>query len=360
MAGLHHTFIYYSDTKIVLKRANSYLKILEILQYFLDFSEKIDSRKRKWYVLNSNQFGKLKKINGIVIENNQSKEKILEFAGPTRKVFRNNVKELLKNKLITEIKTSDHRSHYYSITPWGICYLIKSEYLRDPQKVTNPERRKIFYILETFATLYVKPYKSEIFRYRTLNFNNLYWRLAPEIIDGHDLGEEMPYTFTNFEESKFVGLQFWLDVSYTEVTKLPIANFRFNENEIVVSELGQREGAFSEYIPIKLNEEQFHHYFANMLIFLTVYFHAKLEHDSILRGIKTRKTMAKRVRCKPDIDDYLEGLQYYRKIPDDFLQILFIFNNSLVKIIKKENNSFESFIHTINQTQYDKPIKLMD
>lgn len=292
------------------------------------------------------------------MEGDKIKERVFESRGPTRKIFRNKVNELLKEKLITEIKTSDHRSHYYSITPWGICYFIKSEHLRDPLKVTASHRRKIFYILETFATHYVKPYKSEIFQYRKLDFNNLYWRLAPDIIDGHDLGEEIPYVFADFKESKFTGLQFWLTISFIEGVKLPIANFMFKKEGIIVSELGQREETFSEYTSIKLSEEQFHHYFSNMLIFLTVYFHAKLEHSSILRGIKAREITAKRTRRKPDIDIYLKNLQYYRKIPDDFLQILFIFNNSLTKIIKKETDSFESFVSTINQTQYDKPVKL--
>ena len=148
--------------------------IFHILGYFIENSQLVKHRKRKYYCLIPSAFGTPKKIIRIKI----SEEKTLELpaeiprtdivqlliqhraqkldpskAEPmweeeeevnvSRKIFSTYFEHLLKLKLITQIKSRDKRSKFYSITPWGICYLLKYADYVSP-KLT----KKIFKILE--------------------------------------------------------------------------------------------------------------------------------------------------------------------------------------------------------------------
>jgi len=331
-------------------RANSYVNILEILQYFLDFSQPDKFRGKTRFVLNSNQFGKMMKINAIVFEKGKNVEKVLEDIGPSRKKFRTYVNDLLKEKLITEINSSNKKSHFYSITPWGICYLIKSEYFRDPLKVTNPNRTRIFEILEMFATKYVKPYKSEVFENEKFDFTKFYWRLAPKVIDGHDIGGEMPIIFGDYNESIFGGINFFLPISYQSEIKIPIADFKFKDEVITVVEWGKRPDPISGNFLLKLSEEQFHHYLANLLICLTVYFHAKFEHDSAIRRIENWKSLSKRTRRKMKQNTSKEF--EFENYTDDFLKILFLFNHQISQILTVQSELISGLGQTLSQAQF--------
>jgi hypothetical protein len=237
------------------------------------------------------------------------------------------------------VKTSDKRSKYYSITPFGICYLIKSEEFRDPDKIIVRDQKKIFPILETFATRYVT-YKSEISEKAKFDFKDFYEKLVKNVIDEHDIGEEMPYIFSNFDfDSQLERLEFSFEFYVESPTKIILANFKdIGQAEIILSELGQKEGViFSKYESIKLSEEQFHHYLSSLLMLLTVYFHFQIRH----LFIPSRKGIKKEI---PD----------YKNLPDYILQILSIFNLFIGKRIKEEAEYMENFTQIINQTQVKK------
>ena len=176
------------------KRSELDRNIVHILQCFLE-----DSGKKKlgwywYYCLKPTDFGFRKKVKIVKIGNG----KTLEFPASTpsteivpvmlsyrkskldpqkpepwewedeeekmpeiivsRKIFSTYVDYLLKFKLITLIKSSNKKSKFYSITPWGICYLLKHADYVLPELT-----EKIYEILEMFATKNVKPYPSGIF-----------------------------------------------------------------------------------------------------------------------------------------------------------------------------------------------------
>lgn len=325
----------------MLKKDSSYLTKLWILHCFLEFSHEVKGR-RTYFCLKDNDFRKKEKVEqkskpsftGTDAEIDTINK---EGFGISRKIFQKHQKELLTEKLITRVKTSDKRSKYYSITPFGICYLIKSEYFTDPMKITVKMQKKIFPILETFATRYVT-YKSEISEKGKFDFKEFYDKLVKNVIDEHDIGEEIPHIFSSFDfDSQLERLEFSFEFYVESPMKIILANFKdMGKSEIILSELGQKEGViFSKYESIKLSEEQFHHYLASLLLLLIVYFHFQIRHLFIP-------------------SNYKKEIHDYKNLPDYILQILSIFNLFIGKRIKEEAEYMEKFTQIINQTQVKK------
>lgn len=337
----------------MLNRTNSYVNKLEILQYFVEFPSEKKIRGKTRFILNSNQFGKVKQISSIEIVKGEQIEKVLDIEGPKRGKFREYVKELSKEKLITEIKTNDNRTKDYSITPLGICYLIKSEYFGDPLKITLANQKKIFPILESFATRYVKQYNSDVFENEKFDFTDIFYHFAMNGLDSHDIGEEMPIVFSNYTESQFGGIEFFISIDYNPEIKIPVARFKINDEIITISEWGKRIGLISGYFPFELNEEQFHHYLANLLICLTVYHHAKSDYRSTTDIINSWRRQEKRSRRKKKIDIEKEFKEFYN-YSDDFLKILFLFNRQILKILNTQFELADGVAQILNQAQFKK------
>ena len=98
-----------------------------ILQELLEYSKPVMYRKRIiGYGLKSVDFSKLS----------------------TRKLFRTNREFFLQSGFIVKLKTTDARSQYYTVTPLGICYLIKYEHYVD--RITSKEIKGIFKIMHSF------------------------------------------------------------------------------------------------------------------------------------------------------------------------------------------------------------------
>ena len=310
------------------KRDSSYVTKLLILDYFINYSYEKTVR-RKYLCLKPNDF---KKQEGSLKNFITGKsEKVLLYS-LSRKIFQRYRKELLEEKLITVIPTSDKRSTYYSITPFGICYLIKSEYFRDPDKITVKQQKKIFPILETFATRYVIPYRNELFQKEKFDFKDFYKKLIKNVIDTHDIGEEMPFIFSNFNHDyQLERLEFAFEFYVESPTKFVIANFKkLGQSEILLNELGQKQGIF--YESIKLNEDQFHQYLASLLLLLIVYFHFQIRYSF----------NASRKITKKEISDYTN-------LPGYILKILSMFNSFIGKRINEEAEYMQNFTQIINK-----------
>lgn len=287
-----------------------------ILQDFIDYSYEIKGRRTD-LCLKPVDF---KKREGLSMDSITGKEEKVMLSSLSRKIFQRHQKELLKEKLIIRIPTSDKRATYYSITPFGICYLIKSEYARDPDKIIVRQQKKIFPILESFAKKYTIPYRSEIFEKEKFDFTDFYKNLKKSI-DDHDIGEEMPYIFSNFDyDSQLERLEFSLELFFDSPTNIILANFKdIGQSEVLLSELGQRSGMVSRYKPIKLNEDQFYQYLSRLLLSLIVYFHFQIR-----------------------------GLSDYSNLPEIIMRILIIFNHPIEKNIIEQANRIKKFVNETN------------
>lgn len=317
--------------------ANSYQNKLEILQFFLDESKIVLVRKKPWFCLNSFNFEKGK---------NQSS------VNPGRKKFRTHLNKLLEEKLIIRVITNDKRSKFFSITPYGICYLINSLEFNDIPRIKNPNRTTIYKILETFASRYVKPYKSHVINNNQKDFENFYQRVIT-IDDEEGLGEYMPDIFSSFKNSRYVGKQFFIPLSVHSEIDVPIARFYFrdlnpmwDEKGIEVSELGHTVGKKRKSYSTILDDEQFHHYLASLLLYFTLYFQAKIDFDV---NFEWRKNAKNKTITKELLDKLI-----VKKYPEEFLQILLSFNNQILNILCEQTDLVKGLHESMNKIQFNK------
>ena len=313
---------------------------MEILQFCLLASDTVWRGRTPYLAINSNRFGKPWEFvnNHGTDENGQLITSIRKENGPSRKIFRSYVQELLKEKLITEIKTSDERSKYYSITPLGICQLIKSEFFHDGLKYGWPERYYLIITLLTFAFPNVKPYRSIIFENKRIITHDLdAWKDLAEMQD-IDLRGMIIQNFSNIEfERRWI--EFYLNIGKDE-NKIKLARIRFDE-KIVIEELNNVYGGplscTPGYEPLVLDDEQFHHYFATLMICSLISGYAIFEFDSEKQHWNRSAYQSKqnRRKIKHEFDDeYIDKLRGY---PKYFQDVTILFSKHISRIIQKEH-----------------------
>ena len=313
------------------KKDRLYLNKLWILHCFIYFSYEVKAGRRTHYCLIENDFRKIdtvKQVSKFVLDI-EEKETYTEKDGfgISRKIFQRNLKDLLEEKLIIRISTKDNRSNYYSITPFGICYLIKSEYFRDPDKILSKEQTRIFAILETFVSKHIA-HNSELFDKNELDLTKFYDDVILNVADPYEIGDEMPYVLSNFDyDSQLQSLNFSFEIWGDSFMKIPLANFRFvdkDKNEFI--EIGQKN-------TILISDDKFHQYVSRLVICLIVYFHFQ---------IRTIHPTTKKILNNNEILNY-------KDLPEKISQILFIFNQYVVKIFNKHISNINSFTQLINQ-----------
>jgi len=316
---------------------NSNLNKLEILQFFLDESKIILIRKKPWYCLNSFNFEKNKNENSVK---------------PGRKKFRMHVNELLQEKLITRIITNDKRSKFFSITPWGICYLINSLEFEDIPRIKKPNHITIFKILETFATKYVKPYKSHVINNNQMNFENFYENFISKFWEKGWIEEEIPNVFSSFKSSIYAGTQFFIPLSVHSEIEMPIAKFEvknyegypWNKKGIEITELGHSVGDNKKVFSTILNDEQFHHYLAIILLYFTIYYHVKIDSDY---NIGQRENSKKKMT-----EEQILNKLTIKRYPEEILQILLSFNSQISNLLEEQSNLVKELHQSLNQLQF--------
>jgi len=323
----------------VPKKTNSNLRKAEILQFCLLASELVWRGRTPYFAINSNQFGKTWEFDVFHGHDEKGKEikSVRKETGPTRKIFRKYLPELLEEKLLTRIKTKDNRSKYYSITPLGICHLIKSEEFFDGVKYPKPERYNAFLTLETFATPNVKPFKSIIFEGQKFNFTNLWDNLIK--ILSLSIREQMVHVFQNFETMDN-RVMFYLTNGYDTINKIRLANFSINDNIITVNEFGRYSGPVygdPSYKPLELDEEQFHNYLANLLICALLYDSTVAQFDMYQNWIIQDIQTAKINRKKPRLKDRIKNIEeLFDEFPEEYLKVLYLFNHHVSNIVSKQ------------------------
>lgn len=334
------------------KRAKSHLRKMEILQFSLLASDVVWRARTPFYAINSNRFGKDWEFERAVgfDENDKEIRHTRVEESPSRKIFRIYLKELLEEKVLTRIKTNDKRSKFYSITPLGICHLIKSKMFYDGIKYPWPERLNVVYTLMTFAIPKVKPYRSLIFEGREFNFEMLWDDLAR--ILAYSLREEIVHVFENFEtdENQFI---FNVTNGYYD-SNIQLARIKFIEAGITVSELDKKITAgpvsltlHEKYEGLHLDEEQFHHYLANLMICALVYdFTIAMFEREKLRYEKVENE-SKRQRKKMSEEDY-KHLHDTNDYPEYFLEILTLFSRHISEIINRRRQLMIKFRSSLN------------
>ncbi|MBM3910891.1 MAG: hypothetical protein FJ356_04515 [Thaumarchaeota archaeon] len=337
-------------------RANTYVRKIEILQFCLLASEVVWRGRTPYYAINSNRFGKDWSIDiDYSIKDLPKDVRTRTETGPSRKIFRLYLQELLNEKLLTRIKTNDNRAKYYSITPLGICHLIKSEQFFDGIKYPWPERYYTFLTLETFAVPNVKPFNSIIFEGQKFNFTYLFDNLVK--IKSFSIREEMTHVFQNFE-TRYNKVIFYLTYGYDDNNKIRLASFSINDESITVNELGKSSGpVYGDplYKPLELNEEQFHNYLANLLICAFLYDHTVAKFDIYQNWINRDIEIAKKIRKKPRLQSRIKNIEEaFDEIPEEYLKVLYLFNHHVADIINRHQKLMNGFSEKLNQVQFMK------
>lgn len=256
------------------KRDKSYSKLDEILFIFLHQSKEVPYwRKISGYGLTSSDFNKIPDNVGHV--KGLGKES-------SRKIFLGYKDYLLKRKFITQIKSSDKRSTYYSITPLGICHLQNEPFFSD--RIGSWEAKQVMRIIETFLNKQTT-FKSKILGPEKFDFEHI-WNRLNFVEDEHDIRECLDAVFMDLisiDDRKAVIL---FPIALNVNCK--IAEFTFWKDSISLQEslvplYFQREPALG------LTEEEFHYCFAVYVLALLCYYMVKLEIDSYVSISASRK-----------------------------------------------------------------------
>lgn len=323
---------------------------MEILRFTLLSSEQVSRGRNVFFAINSNLFDKEWQFT-IEYPNNIQEPTIRKEKPPGRKIFRTYLQELLDEKLLVRIHINDDRAKWYSITPLGICHLVKSEVFFDT-KMPWPERINTIFILMTFAIPNVKPYKSLILENeKFLNWDTDFWNDLNKI--DISIREELPHILSNIDirNNKF---SFYVTNGFSEENKLPLVRGEFEfsrydeegnaiqENLLQIIELNKRIGIIRgdpDYEPLLLDDEQFHHYFANVLICALIYDYTIAKFDNI-RGINYRHSKRGKTPLKESEKEFYE---LWKKYPEYFQRIVALFSKHATKIVNEQTALMNDF-----------------
>ena len=341
---------------------------MNILQYTLLFSKEVRSGKKRFFAINSNQFDKkLRDYTNdelLYVGFLENSFPLTEDDVPrlSRKTFRYYLNELLNEKLLVPVKTSDNRTKHYSITPLGIIRLMKSYQFSSDIKYPHPERNHVIMILQTFAQQHVKPYKSIIFnkekffdskrsilgdlaKWPAIGFKHAIIDVFTNVIIERDYRDEYGYN-----------LEFFFSSGYYESDKISLANFDIHNSSITIRELDNRKYYGPNYLEkntkneiSSLDDEQFHHYLANLMLCSLITYAAILDYD--LLRLKINKT-AKAKRRKPELEEFNKFDENMHDAPEYFLRILFLFSKHILRLTKNQFDLTSDFDDRLNKVQF--------
>jgi hypothetical protein len=347
----------------VVERANSRTRKMQILQFTLLASDLVWRGRTPFFAINSNRFGRPWEV-----ELDYSYDDVKDIRkktenGPSRKIFRQYLPELLKERLLTRIITKDNKSKYYSITPLGIIHLIKSEMFYDGVRYPHPERNYVLLRLETFAEQKVKPYKSNIFENEKFFNSNI--DLLGDIHKARlvSLREEIVHVFSNVDitqeymntEYEWNHMEYFVTNGYPDANRIRLASFDLkNKDYVKITEIDQLpsmrgDDPEDEKNALILDSEQFHHYLANLMLCSLIYDSAMAHYD-IDRYRKSR-TGGKKELTKTMDDEFKEDL---KNIPEYFLRILFLFSKHILRITQDQYQLTSRFSDNLTKIQFVK------
>lgn len=349
-------------------RSNSYVRNIEILQFTLLASDIVFRGRTPFFAINSNRFGKPYEVDEGIIDLDENGKEVRRTRienGPTRKIFKTYLPELLKEKLLVRIKTNDNRSKFYSITPLGIIHLIKSEMFYDGIRYPHPERNRVILILQTFAQQNIKHYHSNIFKNETFFHTKL--NLLKDIAEHThmEFRRSVPHVFTNVNivqenmQSKFSHnyFEFFVTNGFSAVNKYLLATFDFaDEKYVKVEELDEslmnsfiHDEKNLEYKGLSLDDEQFHHYLANLMLCSYVY-------DTIIGSFDLNHIFNKQLPKLKKRMPYLKKSKSFKEenkeMPEYFLRILLLFSKHILRLAQNQYDLTTSFEQELKPMQF--------
>lgn len=236
--------------------------------------------------------------------------------------FRTYKNELLNELLIIQLQNSNKRTKYYSITPLGICYLVKNRNYGLNGKMIE----KTLKILNTF------------YQQSTLKIFNIKKKFDfQDIIDktsGKNLDHNMVKIINNllhnqveYSKSSFDNYPYYISIRYPISFNLEniIARFVIRKNEIKYYEnLVIKEGLLvTKYI----DENLFHTYLSTFLLYGICYYVIKIYFDNFLSA---RKFTGINDFKFSDYDFKLNKIKNYNK---DVLKIIILLNNYFSELL---------------------------
>jgi len=208
--------------------------------------------------------------------------------------------------------------------------------------------------LMTFAIPNVKPYKSVILKgTKFITGDTDLWEDLSNF--GIGVRHQIPHVFSNFESE--YGLHFYIANGYdADENKYHLAGIEFKDEKIIINELNNSNERIydqSGYVPLELDEEQFHHYLANLLLYSFIY-------DSIISHYEMNILRAERFKILDKIrkekrydgvkNDHVEELKSY---PEYFINICFLFSKHISLMVRKQTNLLGDFNQKLNMIQFE-------
>jgi len=321
----------------VPKRDTSYSKLHEILFIFLHESKEVPYwRKISGYGLTGSDFDKIPDQIGHV------KGLGKEYS---RKIFLGYRDRLLKRKFITQIKCSDKRSTYYSITPLGICHLQNEPYASD--RIGRWEVKQVFKIMETFLNKQT-PFKSKILGPEKFDFEHI-WNRLNYVEDEHDIRECLDSVFMDLISIN--DREAVISFPITRTINCKIAEFAFRKDSISLQEtLSPLD--FPRELPLELTEEEFHYCFAVYVLAILCYYLVKSKIDSYVSISASRKAREEPIK---DLQDMLEKIGMY---DEEITRLVILFNNYFKEFLDKSLTNIDSLNYTIKQFHNEIPARI--
>jgi len=318
----------------VQKKAKSYSKLDEILFIFLHRAKEVPYwRKVSGYGLTSSDFDKIPdQVDHVKGLGKKS----------SRKIFRGYKDFLLNRKLITQIKSSDKRTIYYSITPLGICHLQNEPFASD--RISRWEAKQVMRIIETFLNKQTT-FKSKILGPEKFDFEHI-WNRLNYVEDEHDIRECLDAVFMDLISIN--DREAVISFPIAPNVNCKIAKFIFWKDSISLEE-SLVPLYFQRELPLKLTEEEFHYCLAVYILALLCYFMAKGEIDSYVSISASRKARGKPIQ---DLQHTLEKIGIY---DEEITRLIILFNNYFKEYLDKSLTNIDSLNYTIKQFHNEIP-----
>lgn len=197
-------------------------------------------------------------------------------------------------------------------------------------------------ILTTFAIPNVKSYRSIIFDdQKFLSYEDDLWGDLVRIQD-ISLRHEIIHVFTNLDTTG-EEIIYYVTNGIFEENRVILARCLFNADKSIISELDKKSGSVygnPEYCPLELDDEQFHHYFANLMILSLIYDYAisDFNNEKIFYEKKQKRRISR--RGPTPIPLFIKQLNNY---PPYFIEILSLFSKHVFNIVENQYSLLTDF-----------------
>lgn len=262
----------------------------------------------------------------------------------TRRIFRTYKQQLLDDKLIIQLQTSDNRAKVYSITPLGICYLIKKKGYGTPIE----QIKKIFDILGTFYENKHVKIKSSIFPSKKFDFTEIKNELEKNekyVVYGvlnKFFGRLITYTKPMFETN-----QNSVIIKYLTSYNLEAIIAFFNIDEDAITLLESPSTSKQLRLSSELNDNEFHTYLSMYLLYGICY-HTIKEHfdefmsNRILRSVNDFK-----------YSDEIEELEKTKQYDKKYIELVLLVQGHICDNLSTVLNHQKYYSEKLNQYCYD-------